>query len=196
MVSSARRHPPASVTRAQTAVPTPSEVASQKASTALSEFEFTLTVLMFGFQRWVENCMDSSGVRGLAAIDILTLHAVNRRARRRRIAEICMVMNIHDAHLVSYSLKKLLAAELVTVEASGRERFYETTQAGDDVCRGYLRLREATLSSNALKIMPSEFELDQGMTLLGQMIAMYDHASRIAISERPSTRPPLLHTKR
>jgi len=168
-----------------------------RAGSELSEFEFMLTVLMYGFQRWVENCMDSSGVRGLAAIDILALHAVNRRARRRRIAEICMIMNIHDTHLVSYALKKLISAGLVTVETSGREHFYETTPAGDEVCAGYLGKREQILFSKIMMVVPTGEEFDHGMSLISQMIALYDQATRLAIADhRGTVRPPPLHTKR
>lgn len=173
------------------------DVGASEGRSSLSEFEFMLTLLMHGFQRWVENCMDSSGVRGLAAIDILTLHAVNRRARRRRISEICMIMNIHDTHLVSYALKKLVSAGFVTVEASGRERFYQTTAAGDAACAGYRRLREKILLSNLITVIPDDPEFDRSLQLIGQMMALYDQATRVAIAEHQETpRPPPVHTKR
>ena len=95
----------------------------------LSEFEYGLIILMYGFQRWVQNCMDAANVNGLNALDILVLHAVNHRARGKRMAEICMVLNIDDTHLVTYALKKLAAAGLVLVTPQGRERHYETSWA-------------------------------------------------------------------
>src|SRR5947209_17817731 len=69
----------------------------------LSEFEFSLIIVAFGFMRWVEHCMEAATFRGLNSLDVLVLHAVNHRARGRRLAEVCMVLNISDTHLVSYS---------------------------------------------------------------------------------------------
>ena len=44
---------------------------------------------------------------GLAAIDVLILHAANHRDRDKTLADICMMFNIEDTHIVAYALKKL-----------------------------------------------------------------------------------------
>ena len=101
------------------AVPPEEDFLPSGTSQDLSSFEFSLITLMFGFQSWVQDCMDAAGFRGLSPMDILVLHAVNHRARDHRQADICRVLNIDDAHLVAYALKKLLAAGLVSAQASG-----------------------------------------------------------------------------
>jgi len=162
-------------------------------SIILSEFEFSLTILMSGFQRWVEICMEASGVRGIAHMDILVLHAVNSRARKCRIPEICMMMNIVDTHIVSYSLKKLVAADLVTAIQHGRERLYETNEAGAEICLNYSKVREKALIPNLSLLSESDQQLDRLTSLQGMMSSIYDHASRVAMAESQLTeiKPPL-----
>src|SRR3954465_8219648 len=117
-------------------------VAQPDLSRTLSDFEFTLIIVMYGFSRWVQTCMTASNVRGLSAVDILVLHAVNHRARDRRLHEICMVLNIDESHLVAYALKKLTAAGLVSSRTERREHHYSTTSQGDEACLAYRRTRE------------------------------------------------------
>jgi predicted MarR family transcription regulator len=66
-------------------------------SQQLSAFEFAFIVLMYGFNRWVETCMAVAQVPGLAALNILVLHAVNHRSRGKRLSEICTMLNIDES---------------------------------------------------------------------------------------------------
>jgi len=170
----------------------PSEVSRQ-----LSALEFAIINLMFGFQRWVEVCMEAAPLRGLAALDILVLHAVNHRARRRRLAEICMVLNIDDNHLVSYALKKLIVAGLVIVEQRGRERLYASTPAGDTACLAYRRVRERHLVPGLAVVSESRGDLAREAVFLRTLSGIYDQAGRLAMAEGPhESTPPPVRTKR
>lgn len=192
-------HPPREAGRLRAAKPVPGEPHPFKASgqsRELSEFEFALIILMFGFQRWVVNCMEAARYRGLSALDILVLHTVNHRARGRRLSEICMVLNVDDTHLVAYALKKLVAAGLVKVNARGRERRYESTAAGDDACMEYRKVRENILIP-ALSWLSSERNVvrDAG-AFMRTMTAIYDQAGRFATAQSAAAPAPPLHTKR
>lgn len=162
-------------------------------SRELSDLEFSLIVLVFGFSRWVQNCMDATAFRGLSALDVLVLHAVNHRARGRRPSEISSLLNIDDTHLVAYSLKKLVAAELVTVARRGRERCYETSAAGDDACLAYRQIREKYLVDGLRDFMSSEVDLGRIGGFMRVMTGLYDQAGRLATADaqgRPKA-PPL-----
>ena len=76
-------------------------------SAEMSEFEFGLIVAGNAFHRWVVHCMSAAGLRDLTPLDVLVLHHVTHRARDKRLADICFIMNIEDTHLVNYALKKL-----------------------------------------------------------------------------------------
>jgi len=180
-------------------VPVPGEphpfVASAQ-SRELSEFEFSLIILMFGFQRWVVNCLEAAQFRGLGALDVLVLHAVNHRARGRRISEICMVLNVDDTHLVTYALKKLVAAELVQVSARGRERHYETTPMGDRACMEYRRVRETFLIPALSWLSGERSVVRDAAAFRRTMTAIYDQAGRFATAESTDAPQAPLHTKR
>lgn len=166
-------------------------------SETLSDFEYTLIIVSFGFWRWVETCMAAANVRGLSALDSLVLHAVNHRARGRRLSEICTVMNIDESHLVAYALKKLAAAGLVAFETKGREHHYTSTAAGDAACSAYRRVREEFLVKSLSWLGESGEDLGRIEPLLRAMSGLYDQAGRFATaaSIRNPTLPPL-HTKR
>lgn len=149
----------------------------------LSELEFAHITLAFGFQRWVEKCMEATGVRGLTTLDILVLHAVNLRARRRRLSEIAMVLNVGDPHLVAYSLKKLVAAELVKATRERRESQYETTEAGDEACRAYLAIRATFLIPSVGMIDNATAEIGHAAAIMTALTGIYDQATRIATAE-------------
>jgi predicted MarR family transcription regulator len=146
----------------------------------LSDFEFSLFTLAFGFQTWTETCMAAADFRGLNSLDILVLHAVDHRARGRRQTEICMVLNIEDSHLVAYALKKLMAAELVHAIADGRERHFETTEKGEAACLAYRKVREAFLVPNLSWVARSDSIIRETAGFLKTMTALYSQAGRFA----------------
>lgn len=163
----------------------------------LSDFEFSLFTLMFGFQSWTENCMSAADVRGLNSLDILVLHAVNHRARGRKQTEICMVLNIEDSHLVAYALKKLVAADLVQSTAEGRERHFETTPKGSEACLGYRRVREEFLVPSLSWIAAGKNVIPETAGFLRTMTALYAQAGRFATAATAGKpKSPPVHTKR
>lgn len=167
------------------------------ASLDLSELEYSLIILSHGFQRWVEHCMEAAGTRGLNALDILVMHAVNHRARGRRLTEICMVLNVDDTHLVAYALKKLAAAGLVLVTPKGRERHFETTAAGETACLAYRVVRENFLVPSLSWVTGRHDTVRETAGFLRTMTALYEQAGRFATAAsagKPSTPP--VHTKR
>lgn len=167
------------------------------ASQDLSEFEYGLITLMYGFQRWVQNCMGAANVHGLNALDILVMHTVNHRARGKRLAEICMVLNIDDSHLVTYALKKLAAAGLVLVTPQGRERHYETTDAGERACLEYRKVRENFLVPSLSWVSGRDGAVTDTAAFLRMMTALYDQAGRFATAATASQpKTPPVHTKR
>ena len=182
---------------AETAVSSTAPFEPSPSSRDLSEFEYALIILMFGFQRWVENCMSAANLHGLNALDTLVLHTVNHRARGKRLAEICMVLNIDDTHLVTYALKKLAAADLVLVTPQGRERHFETTPRGEKACFEYRRVREEFLVPSLSWVSGRDDSVTDTAGFLRMMTALYDQAGRFATAAtaaRPKSPP--VHTKR
>lgn len=149
-------------------------------SARLSELEFAVIVLGNGFSKWVVHCAEAAGARGLGALDVLVLHAVNQRARDKRLSDICLVLNVEDTHTVAYSLKKLEEQGYVAHRQDGRDRIYAASADGDAFCQRYLAVRERALVES-MKADEIDFSrLDETARAIGRMTRYYSHASRLA----------------
>jgi predicted MarR family transcription regulator len=153
-------------------------------SAELSEFEFGLIVAWNAFSRWAVRCMAAAapapGSGELTITDVLLLHHVNHRARNKKLADICFVLNYEDTHVVAYSLKKLVAAGLVVTDKVGKEVLYRPTPAGEAAVQAYRRVREQCL----VESLDTELNAPIGelARLLRTMSGMYDQAARAASS--------------
>lgn len=68
--------------------------------------------------------MTAAGEPDMGAFDVSLLHHVNHRNRKKKLADICFVLNVEDTHVVTYALKKLVKAGYVTSEKAGKELFF------------------------------------------------------------------------
>ena len=78
--------------------------------------------------------MSAAGLKDLMPLDVLVLHHVTHRARNKRLADICFIMNVEDTHLINYSLKKLQNLGVVVSSKSGKDVTYASTDGGPRVC--------------------------------------------------------------
>jgi predicted MarR family transcription regulator len=149
-------------------------------SVELSEFEFGLIVAWNAFSRWAVRCMAAAGCPDLTITDVLLMHHVSHRARNKKLADICFVLNYEDTHVVAYSLKKLVAAGLLRAGKQGKEVFYSPTPEGESFVQQYRAVREECL----VKSLDTELNADIGelARLLRTMSGMYDQAARAATS--------------
>ena len=146
----------------------------------LSEFEFGLIVAWNAFSRWAVRCMAAAGCPDLTITDVLLVHHLCHRARNKKLADICFVLNYEDTHVVAYSLKKLVAAGLALAEKQGKEVFYSPTTQGETFVQQYREVREDCL----VKSLDTERNADIGelARMLRTMSGMYDQAARAATS--------------
>jgi predicted MarR family transcription regulator len=148
----------------------------------LSEFEYGLTVAANGFNRWIVHCMKAAGVPDLSALDVLVLHHIHHRGRPKRLADLCLVLDIDDTHVVNYALKKLVQVGLVARKKPSKEVFYETTDKGESACQRYREIRDQCL------LAPFEHGRTNGKALsdlasrLRSLSGLYDQAARAASS--------------
>ena len=155
---------------------------SEKAA-ELSQFEYGLIIAGKAFERWTVHCMTAAGIPDLAPLDILVLHNVYSRNREKTIASICLVLNIEDTHLVSYSLRKLRKMGLVEARRRGKESVFATTDSGARACQRYREVRETCLV-DALAAFggPGTEEMASIATRLRALSGIYDQAARAATS--------------
>lgn len=179
MARKSANSPPPRGKRAGSGIVSSSHLVSPRSS-ELSEFEFGLIVATNAFSRWVVRCMAAAGCPDLTSTDVLLLHHVNHRARNKKLADICFVLNYEDTHVVAYSLKKLVAAGLAQTEKIGKEVFYSPTVKGEACVEKYREVREQCLVGN----LDTERNADIGelARLLRTMSGLYDQAARAASS--------------
>lgn len=149
---------------------------------ALSELEFALTVAGNAFQRWMVHCMTAAGVPGLGPVDVQILHAVNHRDRDKTLADLCMMFNVEDTHIVSYALKKLQAADLVSTGRRGKEKTVMITAKGREACSRYRDVREKLLAAGLKALDVDQTGLREAASLLQVLSGQYDQAARGAAS--------------
>ena len=151
-------------------------------SPELSEFEFGMILCVNAFNRWVVRCMSAAGLKDMATLEVLLLHHVHHRARKKKLADICFMYNIEDTHVVAYSLKKLMAMGLVKSEKNGKEVLFSTTEKGTEVIERYRQVREHCLISGLSKDHHENETLGEMATFLRHLSALYDQAARAATS--------------
>lgn len=149
---------------------------------SLSEIEFALNIANNAYQRWMVRAAAASGFAGLAANDILVLHSVNHRDREKSLADLCLVLNIEDTHLVNYSIKKLEGLGLIKTGRRGKEKTAIITENGQVACERYREIREALLVESVKSLGLEEREVSHIATILRALSGQYEQAARSAAS--------------
>jgi predicted MarR family transcription regulator len=148
----------------------------------LSELEFGLIVSHNAFTRWVARCMHAAGEADLGVTDILVLHHVHHRDRRKKLADICFTLNYEDTHVINYSLRKMLAMELVNGEKIGKEVHYGTTEAGRALIGRFREVRGRCLMPSVTGELSDGDMLSDIAAQLRTLSGLYDQAARAASS--------------
>lgn len=151
-------------------------------SQELSEFEFGLILVSNAFMRWAVRCMAAAGLKDLTPLDVLLLHHVNHRARAKKLADICFMINIEDTHVVAYALKKLVALKLVQNTRRGKEVLFSTTRRGQAYIDRYRAVRESCLVAALTKEGGHNTRLGEMAAFLRFLSGIYDQAARTATS--------------
>ena len=150
------------------------------ASPGLSEVEFGLILAGHGFSRWMVRCMAAAGRPGMSPIEVLILHTVRHRDRPKRFADILLVLDIEDAHIATYAIRKLEDAGLVSTGRAGKEKLVRATEAGSALCAAYAEVRERLLARPLRTAGPGEDSLSELAELLRALSGFYDQAARAA----------------
>ena len=148
----------------------------------LSEVEFGLSLAVHAFHRWMVRCMAAAGVPDLSPIEVLVLHSVRHRERPKKLADLCLVLGIEDTHVITYAVKKLAAAGLVTSTKAGKEKVIAATRMGAEACDRYHRIRERLLARPVKATGLPDPMLSELGALLRALSGHYDQAARAATS--------------
>lgn len=151
-------------------------------SVELSELEYGLIMAGNAFNRWMVRCMSAAGAKDMTAVEVSLLHHVSPRERKKKLADICFVLNIEDTHVATYALKKLIARGYVESEKIGKEVFFSVTPAGRDLCLKYREVREHCLIETLKDSGVTNEQIGEAAQLLRHASGLYDTAARAAAS--------------
>ena len=151
-------------------------------SAELSEFEYALIMAGNAFNRWMVRCMSAAGVKDMTAIEVSLLHHVNHRERRKKLADICFVLNIEDTHVAAYALRKLVSRGYVKSEKAGKEVFFSATPEGRALCARYRTVRESCLIETLKESGLTNLQIGDAAQLICNASGLYDTAARAAAS--------------
>ncbi|MEM6891248.1 MAG: winged helix DNA-binding protein [Pseudomonadota bacterium] len=146
----------------------------------VSELEFGLTLAGNAFHRWMVRAISMAGYPQLGPLDVLVLHSVYHRKRPKKLADICLVLNIEDTHTVNYSVKKLIEAGLVVGGRQGKEKTVTVSETGANTCERYREIREALLLQGVGELGLEPEQVSRAARLLRLMSGQYDQAARAA----------------
>jgi predicted MarR family transcription regulator len=149
-------------------------------SPALSEVEFGLIMVGHSFSRWMVQCMAAAGHPNMSPVEILILHTVMHRSRPKRLAHICLVLDIEDTYLATYAIRKLERAKLVKTWKAGKEKMVSATELGVAACLRYAELREQLLVKSVDRAGIAESSLSDLAGLLRILSGYYDQGARAA----------------
>ncbi|WP_192799983.1 winged helix DNA-binding protein [Brucella anthropi] len=151
-------------------------------SPGMSEVEYGLILASHAFSRWMVRCMAAAGLPGLSPIEVLILHSIRHRDREKKLADICLVLDIEDTRIATYAIRKLENAGLLTTGKAAKEKTVKITAKGADACARYAQIRERLLVDSTANARPSEETLSEVAALLRFMSGAFNQATRSAIT--------------
>lgn len=151
-------------------------------SVGMSELEYGLILASHAFSRWMIRAMAAAGFPGLSATEVLILHTIRHRGRPKKLADICLVLDIEDTHIANYAIRKLEKAGLLTAGKAAKEKTVEITSQGAEACARYAQIRERLLIESTTNARPSEEALSEVASILRFMSGAFDQAARSAVT--------------
>jgi len=149
-------------------------------SPGLSEVEYGLIISWHAFSRWIVRGMSAIGLHDLSPVEVLILHTIRHRGRSKKLADICLVLDIEDVHIASYAIRKLERAGLVSTGRQGKEKTVSISDKGADACDRYAAVREKLLVSSTQTARPDEQTLSEMAAVLRFLSGAYEQAARAA----------------
>lgn len=155
----------------------------------LTEFEFLLWRVFFGFTRWQEDCQSCvDGSTDLMPHDIALLHVIRMKDRPKTQYELCKLLDRDDLPNISYSIRKLMKLGLIEQakkSSKGKVIAYQVTKAGLQNTENYKTIRKNIL----IKMFQDEFgekDFSEVIKILSTIKNLYSEAGIVVASHKGS----------
>lgn len=168
-------------------------LAKTEEETKLTDFEFHLWRVFYGFMRWQEGCEKVANQTDLTGSELSILHIVRMKDRPKTLNELMRLLNRDDNFNINYSLKKLIKKGLIQKISSDKHNkktfSYEITEEGIKNTDTYTALRQNVLIDIFKK--KQNLNLDKLSNVLSELIAIYEEADRTVLSYMGITKPTI-----
>jgi predicted MarR family transcription regulator len=160
-------------------------LAQTPAEVDTTELEFALMRTFESFGRWQAQCLASVFDLEASGPENALLHVIRMNDRRKSIKELARLMNRDDIPNIQYTLRKLIAAELVERSGSGRSGVtYAVTAKGKEATDKYAQIRQMLLIA-AIEAVPGfSQKLSDATRTLELLAGIYDQVARVAATHR------------
>ena len=150
-----------------------------------TELEFSLMRCFEAFGRWQTECLASVTDLGASGPENALLHIVRMNDRPKSIKELARLTNRDDIPNIQYSMRKLLAADLIEKLGSGRTGVtYQATPKGIKVTDDYGVIRKRLLIEQISSLPEFDSRLKEAGQSLNVLAGIYEEISRIAATHR------------
>jgi len=160
-------------------------LAQTEAEILVTEFEFQLWRVFYGFLRWQEDCQSYICNYDLTGYELALLHIIRMKDRPKTIYEISRLLNRDDPNNVQYGISKLLKLgliEKVKSTSSKKALSYQATPLGVQNTEDYLIARRNILIELFEEVGMDNIGIKKATKALNLTKGIYDEASRIAAS--------------
>ena len=160
-------------------------LAKNEEETKLTDFEFQLWRVFYGFTRWQEGCERVANQTDLTGSELSLLHIIRMKNRPKTISELTRLLNRSgSAFNINYSIQKLIKHGLIRklLDENNKKAFsYEITEEGIKNTDAYTALRQ-TILIELFKKKKKELNLEQFTDVLSELIALYEEADRTVLA--------------
>lgn len=151
----------------------------------VASLEYALMSAFESFGRWQGECLASVIDLAASGPENAMLHIIRMNDRPKTLKDIARLSNREDIPNMQYSLRKLIAAGLVSRSGSGRSGVaYSVTQKGLEVTDQYAVLRRSLLIKAVESVPDFSHRLAEATKTLNLMTGIYEQAARIAAIHR------------
>lgn len=162
-------------------------LAKNEADAKITEFEFQLWRVFYGFLQWQEECEKNVNGTELTGNDLAILHVIRMQEKAKTSNDVGRLLNRHDNFNIKYSIQKLLKLgliEKIKIQQEVKKIYYQVSEAGKENTDNYTYMRKLVL----IELFNQEPDLNLEIVIkcMGRIKSIYDEADRAMLSiQRP-----------
>ncbi|NML27961.1 winged helix DNA-binding protein [Zoogloea dura] len=152
-----------------------------------TEFEWSILRFFQAFERYCMQIAHISGLADLSFSELILLHVIGLQDTPKTVGLLARQTNTDSVTNVQYSLRKLVAYELVVKIREGKSKVftYDVTDKGRELINQYAQFRQRVLTEQTKSIESIDRKLSEAARLISMLSGVYDEAVRVSATYNP-----------